>query len=101
MTEQTLQKVVSLIKEAHQIGFQALDMDEFQKGKVILNSKGFGVFCDSTGELHPRLREIGEELNKIGGIQLMQEAYYEIIKPFGSHGPNLKGAWHGVGNWLN
>jgi hypothetical protein len=102
MNEFTLNKVVRMIKEIHEIGFSSIDMDEFKKGNIKELNEKIGLFCiDEEGAFHPRIIEIGNELNRIGGIALMQEAYYEIIKPFKSHGPILKWAWGGIGGWQN
>ena len=59
-----------------------------------------GLFFVKSGEKkypNPRIIAIGEELSRLGGVALMQEAYYEIIKPFGFHGPTLKWVWNGIG----
>jgi len=87
MTEETLKKVIRLIKDSQKIAQELID-----------EGKAEDIFFIDD-EPNPRIIEIGEELSNIGGIDLMQEAYYEIIKPFGSNGPNLKWAWNNVGNW--
>lgn len=102
MNELILNRVIRMIKEIHEIGFKNIDMEEFNKGNIKLINEDIGLFCiDKNGTFHPRIIEIGKELNKIGGIQLMQDAYYEIINPFQSHGPILKWAWGGIGDWQN
>lgn len=110
----TEQLVYSLIKEAIEIGMQDVDKEkskggfpnmfgqwipniEVKPGKSLFN------IVQSNGESipNPRIKEIGLKLHQLGGLQLMQQAYYEIIKPFGIHGPNLKWVWSNVGNWQN
>jgi hypothetical protein len=102
----TEQLVYSLIKEAIEIGMQDVDKEKSKGGFQNIEVKpGKSLFyiVQSNGESipNPRIKEIGLKLHQLGGLQLMQQAYYEIIKPFGSHGPNLKWAWSNVGNWQN
>lgn len=101
----TEQLVYSLIKEAIEIGMQDVDKEKSKGGFHIEVKPGKSLFhiVQSNGESipNPRIKEIGLKLHQLGGLQLMQQAYYEIIKPFGSHGPNLKWAWSNVGNWQN
>ncbi len=47
-------------------------------------------------KVKPRVRELGEELNKIGGLNLMSYVcesmpYYDVRL--------LEVAWHGIGDW--
>jgi hypothetical protein len=45
---------------------------------------------------YKRIREIGEELNKMGGLELMRKAYYSVSTRelyFSQHW------WDHVGNW--
>ena len=109
------QLVYSLIKEAIEIGLQDVDMENSKGGSQNM----FGQYIPREIELkpgkslfhivrsgsdsvpNPRIREIGLKLHQLGGLELMQVAYYEIIKPFGSHGPMLKYAWSNVGYWQN
>ena len=44
----------------------------------------------------PRIREIGEELNRQGGIDLMRQFYYAVRR----EGPYFsQDIWHRIGSW--
>ena len=43
-----------------------------------------------------RIREIGEELNRQGGMKLMQEAYYKV-RATGTY--FSQDIWHEIGEW--
>lgn len=50
---------------------------------------------------HIKAREIGATLHKMGGLQLMQAAYYRIIAELGlGVGRSLEFAWGYIGDWL-
>ncbi|MDN3687233.1 hypothetical protein [Cyclobacterium jeungdonense] len=108
----TEQLVYSLIKEAIEIGMKDVDLEKSKGGYQnmlgqgipnIVMKPGRSLFyiVQSNGDEIPnsRIKEIGLKLHQFGGLQLMQQAYYDIIKPFGGHGPNLKWVWENVGNW--
>lgn len=44
----------------------------------------------------PRIREIGDELNRQGGMKLMQQAYY-LVRNTGVY--FSQDIWHGIGEW--
>lgn len=50
---------------------------------------------------HTRTREIGKELNKIGGMPLMQAVFYRVLKRLGPCVCRaLEFAWSYIGDWL-
>ena len=54
---------------------------------------------DDSGH-HIRARQIGVQLDKIGGMELMQAAYYRIVAILGAAvGRSLEVAWGYIGNW--
>jgi hypothetical protein len=47
-----------------------------------------------------RTREIGEELNKMGGMGLMQTAHEQVSSSLGNvKARELESAWSGIGMW--
>lgn len=47
-----------------------------------------------------RTREIGEELNRIGGIELMRTAHERVYSSLGNvKARELESAWGGIGQW--
>lgn len=51
---------------------------------------------------HMRTREIGVTLNTMGGIKLMQEAYYRVLAALGPpRARSLEFAWAYIGDWLS
>lgn len=49
---------------------------------------------------HIRTRQIGMQLDKIGGMELMQAAYYRVVAILGPvAGRSLEIAWGYIGNW--
>lgn len=106
---ETEKLVYSLIKEAIEIAMQDIDIakstDEsgqmlrygiqLKPNKYLFHIKN----ADGTSFPNPRILEIGLSIHRIGGLKLMQQSYYEIIRPFGAHGPGLKWAWNNVGDW--
>lgn len=49
---------------------------------------------------HIRARQIGVQLNKIGGIELMQAAYYRVAAVLGPVvSRSLEVAWGYIGDW--
>jgi hypothetical protein len=48
------------------------------------------------GENKPRVREIGEKLNKLGGYNLMLWVAYQVPQ---HDQRELECAWHGIGEW--
>ena len=49
----------------------------------------------------PRVKEIGKELNKIGGINLMRRVGSELSFPlFCDDHTELNYVWNGIGEWL-
>lgn len=111
---ENLKRTVQLIKELQEIGYLSVDKEK-SKGeyknilgqKILIvelleNSPGlFSILSNGEKKVNPRVREIGEELFNIGGFELMQKAYYEVIKPFGVHGQSLSYAWESIGGWQN
>ena len=110
----TEQLVYSMIKEAIKIGMQDVDQEKSiggfknMSGEFIPNievkpNREIFFIVESSGDPipNPRIKEIGIKFHQLGGLELMQEAYYEITKSFGIHGPNLKYAWINVGDWRN
>jgi hypothetical protein len=52
--------------------------------------------------LHPRARQIGDELHKIGGIEVMRDAHATITQVLGGKAAsNLSCVWSHVGDWLD
>jgi hypothetical protein len=50
---------------------------------------------------HIRTREIGDTLDRMGGIELMQAAYYRILAVLGlTCARSLECAWGHIGEWL-
>ena len=115
-SQEQLNKIAKLIIEAQDIGFQSFDKGEksmrikkegpgvFYVRSTGKEEEGHGAFFErSTGKVkevpNPRVIEIGKELYQIGGLRLMQEVFYEIVRPFGPLGTNLKWVWDGVGDW--
>ena len=49
---------------------------------------------------HVRAREIGEALNKRGGMELMQAAYYRVRATIPEKARSLESAWGHIGEWL-
>jgi predicted Zn finger-like uncharacterized protein len=69
------------------------------RGSGYLSREPGGDFDDNCR--HIRAREIGEKLNDIGGIRVMQAAFYKvalIVGPTASRG--LEVAWGYIGEWL-
>lgn len=51
---------------------------------------------------HARAREIGATLNIMGGIKLMQAAYYRVSATLGpTRARSLEFAWAYIGDWLS
>lgn len=113
MDQETLKRVIKLIKEAQEIGFESVAKEKSKGGYQGLYGQFiphveikenaprlFYIKLQGEEVPNPRIIEIGQELSQLGGISLMHEAYYEIIKPFGNNGPNLRYIWHGIGDWL-
>ena len=46
-----------------------------------------------------RLAEIGTQLNKKGGFELMQKAFKRVHNKSGRRGSYLDRAWDGIGQW--
>ena len=50
---------------------------------------------------HIRAREIGTRLNEIGGMELMQAVYYNVLTALGpTRVRSLAFAWAHIGDWL-
>jgi len=49
-------------------------------------------------ELHPRIKQIGELLNDLGGFDLMSCA--STVVPY-KHDMNLNNLWDGIGSWAS
>ena len=53
------------------------------------------------GKRHIRARQIGEKLNQLGELRLMQAVYYRITVNAGSiRSRGLEFAWRDIGGWL-
>lgn len=110
--QEELNRVIKLINEMIEIGLTAVDQEK-SKGSyknflgqeiknIVLKSNSPGVYyLQQSGPkvLHPRVKEIGQELYNMGGRDLMAKAYYEITNQFGKEGLGLKVHWLGIGNW--
>lgn len=46
-----------------------------------------------------RLAEIGSQINKKGGFDLMQKAFKRVRNQAGACGSYLDRAWDGIGQW--
>jgi hypothetical protein len=47
-----------------------------------------------------RTREIGEELNRIGGMDLMRRVHEQVYSSLGNvKARELESAWAGIGSW--
>jgi hypothetical protein len=78
-----------LVNELIQIGksYEYLSL----KGDVKYNKRGD----------HIRARDIGEQLNKMGGIDLMRAAHDMVKSSLGTgQARNLESVWDGIGDWL-
>ena len=68
------------------------------------NDSGFYQLGSTPDEKYihpPRVIEIGETLNKLGGIHKMQEAAQAVQEVLGRHViQDLSWAWHGIGDWM-
>lgn len=50
---------------------------------------------------HRRTRDIGDKLNKIGGINLMWKVFYRVKRKVGKQiSDHLEYAWSGIGQWM-
>ena len=111
-SEEELFKVVRLVKEAIEIGNSYIDKEKSvgfdgNYPNIVLKENMPDFLYIETKNIekgtkdvfHPRIKEIGKELSEIGGLELMQQAYYEIKKHFGKYGSILKYVWDGVGPW--
>lgn len=62
---------------------------------------GRGVNTDERRQaMHRREKEIGQTLNKLGGIDLMRAAAYKLINDGLSYESDFY-VWHGIGDWQN
>jgi len=78
----------ALVEELMEIGRQDGYLSTHPGGK-------FNERCQ-----HIRAREIGEILNRLGGLELMQAAGYRVIDGLGRvKGRVLEGAWDSIGGW--
>lgn len=51
---------------------------------------------------HPRARQIGDELHRIGGIEAMRDAHASVTETLGGKAAsNLSSIWNHVGGWLD
>lgn len=48
---------------------------------------------------HRRAKEIGETLNSLGGMELMQAAYYRVKQAGAGSARSLEHCWNGIGEW--
>jgi hypothetical protein len=65
-----------------------------------LSLKSGGNF--NSDRRHSRAREIGNRLNQIGGLALMQAVGFEVgnyFDPGSGRGRELEAAWDGIGGW--
>jgi hypothetical protein len=54
------------------------------------------------GNRHPRARQIGDELHRLGGIEAMRDAHASIREILGGRAAsNLSCVWSFVGDWLD
>ncbi|MFF7211909.1 hypothetical protein ACFZAU_15470 [Streptomyces sp. NPDC008238] len=61
----------------------------------------FHGFLTLEGEKDPRTREIGAELDGMGGKQEMLDAHHLVRARLGRvHARELEAAWDGIGSWL-
>ena len=67
-----------------------------------------GSYAEGTSA-YTRAREIGEELNRVGGFRMMQEVHKLFVLALfaktdyenaASLSRRLELAWHGIGSWL-
>lgn len=68
------------------------------RSKDFISSKGSRNEYDSNSR-HIRTRQIGQELEKLGGMDMMQVAYYRVIHAIGAR-RDFDYAWNGVGGWM-
>src|SRR5579859_6929238 len=65
---------------------------------TVVKNDGSGVY--DNGDRHKRAREIGEMLDRAGGIDLMQAAWYSVKalgRPAKGDARDLSRCWNGVG----
>lgn len=107
---QFTEKVNQLTKEIIDIGEKYADKTKDfeitknmfgQTMRIVDILDGYSAFHenDSKGNSfpNPRVIEIGNELYRLGGIELMNFVYNNVKYQFGREGVNLSVAWH-VGN---
>jgi hypothetical protein len=85
---------------------QKKEVDDYLKELVLIGHKedflserpggAFNGQCH-----HRRTREIGEKLNKMGGIDLMWKVFYRVKRKVGKQiSDHLEYAWSGIGQWM-
>jgi HEAT repeat protein len=77
------------------------ELIEIGKSDDFLSMEPGGKFNENCRNI--RACQIGERLNKIGGLKLMQVVGYRVANYFGpgsSLGPHLNAAWNRIGNWI-
>ena len=83
-----------LLKELIRIGRQVEDQGYSASG--YLRKRG-----SAEADRHPRARSIGEELHRIGGLDLMMKANREVSEALGPTAAlELSHVWHRIGEWL-
>ncbi len=76
----------------------AKELIQISQAEGFLASQPGGKF-DSDGK-NIRAREIGEELDGLGGMELMREVFYTIQPRIGSsNARQLEMVWGGIGDW--
>jgi hypothetical protein len=81
-------EVEALMRELYQIGVEQDYLSEHPGG-------GFNHQCR-----HVRTRDIGRQLNEIGGLELMKWGHHKVRKKVSKiKAEHLEYAWDGVGSW--
>ncbi len=95
------------------VGENALDMNLHLRGIDPNDTRRIVAIARLTVELieisrqeknlytHNRVRGIGQELDKLGGMAAMQGVWYTIQPVVGaSKSSEIETCWNGIGNWL-
>lgn len=79
------------------------DLDGLTEELIILSKSSFPVcraFLSENGLPTPKARRIGEDLNRLGGMEFMLHAHKIVIATYSTNaGRCLEAAWDGIGRW--
>lgn len=102
---QLIQKLLSLKQEinkftnkekAYEIGLKLIE-ELIQLGA----KKGAQAYLRNDGKVPDRIKEIGQELYELGGMEFMLTAHHLVLQKIGDIAAHcLEVAWNGIGHWV-